>query len=90
MVAKPMPMMDLPMMQGTKTEVKILLLFNRNSKVLTAQACAQCHLHWRPLSSFAPRTKRESQAKQGLFEDSRYIRGANGDDVGSIGPAPFD
>jgi len=30
-------MMDLPNRRGTKTEVKILLRFNRNSKFLTAQ-----------------------------------------------------
>jgi len=36
-VAKVMPMMDLPNMRGTKTEVKILLRFNRSTKFLTAQ-----------------------------------------------------
>jgi len=32
-----MPMMDLPNLRGTESEVKIRLRFDRNSKFLTAQ-----------------------------------------------------
>ena len=39
--------MDLQNLRGTKTAVKILLRFDRNSKFLTAQACLPPTLFWR-------------------------------------------